>query len=49
MILFYMYSTELSAFFQENIKDTMIRIILLKNVCGQHDPYYIIVERMRTT
>ena len=27
----------------------MVRIILLKNVCGQHDPYYIIVERMWTT
>jgi hypothetical protein len=27
----------------------MIRIILLLNECGQHDPYYIIVERMWTT
>ena len=23
----------------------MVRIILLWNVCEQHDPYYIIVER----
>ena len=27
----------------------MIHIILLLNECGQHDPYYIIVERMWTT
>jgi hypothetical protein len=27
----------------------MVRIILLLNVSGQHDPYYIIVERMWTT
>jgi hypothetical protein len=28
--------------------DNKVRIILLWNVCGQHDPYYIIVERMWT-
>ena len=27
----------------------MIHIILLLNECGQHDPYYINVERMWTT
>ena len=26
----------------------MVRIILLKNVCGQNGPYHIIVERMWT-
>ena len=27
----------------------MIRIILLSNICGQHGPYYIILERLWTT
>jgi predicted small lipoprotein YifL len=27
----------------------MVRIMLLLNVCGQHGPYHIVVERMWTT